>query len=1065
MNGVFKIIDVPDANTVVVENDVNLESNVYKPRNDSRLPLVTYAGKGLVFDSLDYNPEAGIATVTVESAHNFLPGNTFRIVGSGNTFFGLEKYQVLENVGINTFTFTAGVSTVAQTMATGTTIQRYGLSSQGKPVGAGEENLGGRSTPMYVGIQTTLASPAAKTDISITVTDSDGFGLGDYITLGDEVMRVKANPTSNTLLVARGQFATPANVGEVGQVIQKIKVLPMELRRHSILRASAHTFEYLGFGPGNYSTGMPQVQDRILTDDEVLLAQAREQDGGAVVYTGMNDRGEFFTGATKVNGTTGEETTIGAPKITYFGDESKSEVISANNGIFDDLIVKNAITVEGGVNQNRTSQFYGPVSYTNKVTVSSEEGLETNVFFLKGEAAQAKEMTVGIQTPIIGKRPGDISFKAIPEPGGYVGHVFADNDWRRWGVISIEKDETFLTLDRVAIGDTGGSAAFVHDTTADAFQVNGVTRIDHLFVGGAVTFAQNQTFSGVTYETVTVKDEITLTGTAGTDNYVFKVTDADKIAQFSNVEITGAAFTFGNNTQVTVENSFESNYTGFSTFKGTVAMGQLEVVGLASAASGIFTSLYTEYLKVGTYATIDAGLATDFYISEDLSTKDLFASVGIITTIEGSDLTYDEITGTAVQATGLRATNFATPNAAVNTGIVTTLIVPKQGDSLPGGATAPQSGWAGLNKAYIGVGIVTTLVVPSTGYNEDPSGGGTNSPVEGWLGAPKAYVNTGIITNLTATTGDITKVNADIVNALVIRGNDDINSPTGEAHLWVKNAQISSKLWLSGTTPAEGLRANVGIITYFGHNAKSVLGDIDTQGNNMHIHAGPEGLVQAKQFRSTVAQGAAPFTVVSNTKVTNLNADLLDGMTASSAATPNTIMDRDNSANTAINKLTSAEIDNSGDIETNTFNASTANIATLNVSGSINGNGNFPLIDQFRMGKYLETFNNMNNQSGQTTINCGTANNFRIRLTGNITINFSSVPEDANNLGSDIYSMQVLMVNGTGGANLTWNGNIKWPGGQTPQRTTNNGAQDIWVFITYDGGDSWYGNLSLPDLK
>ena len=176
----------------------------------------------------------------------------------------------------------------------------------------------------------------------------------------------------------------------VGQVVQKINILPMELRRHSILRASAHTFEYLGFGPGNYSTGMPQVQDRILTDDEVLLAQSREQDGGAVVYTGMNDRGEFFTGATKVNGTTGEEETIGAPKITYFGDESKSEVISANNGIFDDLIVKNAITVEGGVNQNRTSQFYGPVSYTNKVTVSSEEGLETNVFFLKGEALQKK---------------------------------------------------------------------------------------------------------------------------------------------------------------------------------------------------------------------------------------------------------------------------------------------------------------------------------------------------------------------------------------------------------------------------------------------------------------------------------------------------------------------------------------------------------------------------------------------------------------------------------------------------------------------------------------------------
>jgi len=1042
LNGVFKIIDVPDANTVVVENDVNLESNVYKPRNDSRLPLVTYAGKGLIFDSLDYNSEAGIATVTVESAHNFLPGNTFRVVGSGNTFFGIQKYQVLENVGINTFTFTAGVSTVAQTMATGTTIQRYGLSSQGKPVGAGEENLGGRSTPMYVGIQTTLASPAAKTDISITVTDSDGFGLGDYITLGDEVMRVKANPTSNTLLVARGQFATPANVGEVGQIIQKIKVLPMELRRHSILRASAHTFEYLGFGPGNYSTGMPQVQDRILSDDEVLLAQAREQDGGAVVYTGMNDRGEFFTGATKVNGTTGEETTIGAPKITYFGDESKSEVVSANNGIFDDLIVKNAITVEGGVNQNRTSQFYGPVSYTNKVTVSSEEGLETNVFFLKGEAAQAKEMTVGIQTPIIGKRPGDISFKAIPEPGGYVGHVFADNDWRRWGVISIEKDETFLTLDRIAIGDTGGSAAFVHDVTADAFQVNGVTRVDHLFVGGAVTFAQNQTFSGVTYETVTVKDEITLTGTAGTDNYVFKVTDATKIAQFSNVEITGAAFTFSNNTQVTVENSFESNYTGVSTFKGTVAMGQLEVVGLASAAIGIFTSVECEFLQVGTAASIKLGFATDFYVYDDLVVQsNAYVNTGVVTTIEGSDLTYDEITGTTVQASGLRATNFATPNAKINVGIITTLIVPpynvNTGDS-----------WAGISTAYIGVGIVTTLVVPAGG----------------WIGAPNAYINSGIVTTISGTDLTYTNVNANNVYSPYIAGQTG-NDPSGAGVLYVANAQVGSKLWLSGSAAGEGLRANVGVITYFGHNAKSILGNIDNQGNNMHINAGAEGLVQAKQFRSTIAQGAAPFTVVSNTKVTNLNADLLDGQTATSNATANTIMSRNSSANTAVNKLTSATIDNSGNVDTNTLDASTADITTLNITGSINGNSNYPLIDQFRMGKYLETFNDLGNKSGTVNLDTSTANNFRIRITGNTNINFTNIPVDSNNSGSDIYSTQIIVKNGTGGASLTWNGNIKWPGGQTPQRTTNNNAEDIWVFISYDSGSNWYGNLALPDMK
>ena len=134
---------------------------------------------------------------------------------------------------------------------------------------------------------------------------------------------------------------------------------------------------------------------------------------------------------------------------------------------------------------------------------------------------------------------------------------------------------------------------------------------------------------------------------------------------------------------------------------------------------------------------------------------------------------------------------------------------------------------------------------------------------------------------------------------------------------------------MSGTAAGEGLRANVGIITYFGHNAKNVLGDLDSNGNNMHINAGSDGIVQASQFRSTIAQGAAPFTVVSTTKVTNLNVDLLDNKSATSAATPDTIMSRNSSANTAVNKLTSATIDNSGNIETNTLDAGAPQILLL----------------------------------------------------------------------------------------------------------------------------------------
>ena len=92
------------------------------------------------------------------------------------------------------------------------TIQRYGLSSQGKPVGAGEENLGGRSTPMYVGIANYLLVMLLRLILQLQLADSDGFGLGDYITLGEEIMRVKANPSGNVLQVSRGQFSTPAQL-------------------------------------------------------------------------------------------------------------------------------------------------------------------------------------------------------------------------------------------------------------------------------------------------------------------------------------------------------------------------------------------------------------------------------------------------------------------------------------------------------------------------------------------------------------------------------------------------------------------------------------------------------------------------------------------------------------------------------------------------------------------------------------------------------------------------------------------------------------------------------------
>ena len=93
-------------------------------------------------------------------------------------------------------------------------------------------------------------------------------------------------------------------------------VLRLELRRPSILRSGNHTFEYVGFGPGNYSTGLPSVQNRVLTDEEVLLAQSQKEEGGIAFYSGLNSNGDLFIGNTKISSVTGEEADLDTPTLS-----------------------------------------------------------------------------------------------------------------------------------------------------------------------------------------------------------------------------------------------------------------------------------------------------------------------------------------------------------------------------------------------------------------------------------------------------------------------------------------------------------------------------------------------------------------------------------------------------------------------------------------------------------------------------------------------------------------------------------------------------------------------------
>jgi hypothetical protein len=131
--------------------------------------------------------------------------------------------------------------------------------------------------------------------------------------------------------------------------------LYVELRRPSIARSGNHTFEYLGFGPGNYSTGFPLRQEVVLSDIQDFYAQAKRENAGIVFYTGLNSNGDLYIGNRKINAITGEETYL----------ESAALVTSADEG---DTIGNFVTTFDGPVTFNDKVSFLAPISKSPMVS-------------------------------------------------------------------------------------------------------------------------------------------------------------------------------------------------------------------------------------------------------------------------------------------------------------------------------------------------------------------------------------------------------------------------------------------------------------------------------------------------------------------------------------------------------------------------------------------------------------------------------------------------------------------------------------------------------------------------
>jgi hypothetical protein len=454
-NGIYKITDI------ITPKDIRVSSLNAIPSPDVagvgvtalRSSSLQVTGRQTPVVSFVYDSNSGIATFATSPSHGLFRGNKVVISGADDNLFNGDF--IVNNITTNTV-FSVNVGKKTGAVTTGSLFINYdSISSRGGLTSRENENVFERMTFNYGNITTTLVNLVSVSETeNIPVTNAYDFKIGDFILVNNEIMRIRSTVVGNTLQVYRGLMSTQARDHASGSLVRKIDIVPIEFRRNSILRASGHTFEYLGFGPGNYSTAFPERQDRQLTAQEELFAQSSKFAAGSVIFTGMNSDGDFYIGNKKLN-STGKGETFDTPIPSITGESTSSTTDLGIDYISPDVVsASKFILVEGGPESDNISKFNGPVIFNKKITSNSIEGIEANNLLIQGDARISRRYTVGIATPSVAGNPGDVVFDASPNIGGSIGWVYTNqNNWARFGGINLSESASVDYYDKLIVQD------------------------------------------------------------------------------------------------------------------------------------------------------------------------------------------------------------------------------------------------------------------------------------------------------------------------------------------------------------------------------------------------------------------------------------------------------------------------------------------------------------------------------------------------------------------------------------------------------------------------------------
>ena len=101
-----------------------------------------------------------------------------------------------------------------------------------------------------------------------------------------------------------------------------------------------------------------------------------------------------------------------------------------------------------------------------------------------------------------------------------------------------------------------------------------------------------------------------------------------------------------------------------------------------------------------------------------------------------------------------------------------------------------------------------------------------------------------------------------------------------------------------------------------------------------------------------------------------------------------------------------------------------------------------------------EEYTAVTSSSNATTVNLRDGTNFSHTLTENTTFTFSN-PASSGKTSS--FTLKLVQDASASGYTVTWPAAVDWPSATAPTLTATASAVDYFVFITHDGGVTYYG--------